>query len=93
MRDTTIFEDFLDTDHGRKVWKAFLRTKNGIENPVELIAKKSKPKKKNNYLEVGGGLGEKQFLSQENLGLKTLIFLSHQRKVLVFSQKQQKRIK
>ena len=75
MRDTTIFEDFLDTDHGRKVWKAFLRTKNGIENPVELIAKKSKPKKKNNYLEVGGGLGEKTIFISRKLGFKNIDFL------------------
>lgn len=70
----------MDTPHGRKVWRAFLKTKKGTEDPVNLIISKAKPRNSSSYLEIGGGLGEKTIAIGKKFGFGKIDFIEPSKK-------------
>jgi len=88
MRDTSLFEKFLNTAYGRRIWRAFLQTKKGTENPVEMILSKFRLEHNSGYLEIGGGFGEKTLKIAKKYGFKNIDFIEPSKKASdIFTKK------
>lgn len=81
----------MDSAHGRRVWKKFLKTKKGTEDPLGLIASKVGLKNKSSYLDIGGGTGEKTLSIAKIFGINKVDFLEPSEKASVLFSKAAKK--
>lgn len=80
MQDTGVFEKFLDTKYGQDVLERFNKEKRFIENPADIIVRKSGRSGIRTYLDIGAGTGVRTLKIMKGLGIKSVDFLEPSKK-------------